>query len=279
MLPRQRTSKSLRVRSRSTHRSRSQSEPFRHSTVGGHQSPFSECPHHSCALSVKEHSPPRPNRPVEAKVAGNRRQDGVPTPRRYGKSFAVPCPALMEEVSPWLDVFTPNEIARAAAVDVRDVRALLANGRWPTIDGSFVAAAHAVEVVRALRSGIGRSRGRTGLVPARAGAASGSWCAAGWICAGPCGDSRRLCAPYRGRTSRPEVAAVRHLQSGVPGDARTGRRGRGRRSEAARAAAACRASGREPDAKPGRHPARRPRPQDRAAARASAGSHARGRSR
>ena len=59
----------------------------------------------------------------------------------------------MEEVSPWLDVFTPNEIARAAAVDVRDVRALLANGRWPTIGGSFVAAAHAVEVVRALRSG------------------------------------------------------------------------------------------------------------------------------
>jgi periplasmic protein TonB len=59
----------------------------------------------------------------------------------------------MEEVSPWLDVFTADEIARAAAVDVRHVRALVANGRLPTIDGRFVAATPAVEVVRTLRSG------------------------------------------------------------------------------------------------------------------------------
>jgi protein TonB len=59
----------------------------------------------------------------------------------------------MAEVSPWLDVFTANEIARAAAVDVRDVRALLTQGRVPTIDGRFVTASHAVEVVRSFRAG------------------------------------------------------------------------------------------------------------------------------
>jgi TonB family protein len=61
----------------------------------------------------------------------------------------------MEEVSPWLDVFTAKEIARAADVDVRDVRAILARARVPAIDGEFVAASHAVEVVRSLRSGSG----------------------------------------------------------------------------------------------------------------------------
>jgi outer membrane biosynthesis protein TonB len=60
----------------------------------------------------------------------------------------------MEEVSPWLDVFTAHEIARAADADVRDVRALLTRGRVPTI-GGFVDASHAVEVVRSLRSGTG----------------------------------------------------------------------------------------------------------------------------
>jgi periplasmic protein TonB len=61
----------------------------------------------------------------------------------------------MAEVSPWLDVFTATEIARAADVDVRDVRALLTRGRVPTIEGEFVAAGHAVEVVRSIRSGTG----------------------------------------------------------------------------------------------------------------------------
>jgi periplasmic protein TonB len=56
-------------------------------------------------------------------------------------------------VSPCLDVFSASEIARAAAVDVRDVRALLSTGRVPTIDGRFVAADRAVEVVRTLRDG------------------------------------------------------------------------------------------------------------------------------
>jgi periplasmic protein TonB len=59
----------------------------------------------------------------------------------------------MEEVSPWLDVFDADDIARAAVADVRDVRTLLATGQVPTIDGRFVSAGHAVEVVRRLRSG------------------------------------------------------------------------------------------------------------------------------
>jgi periplasmic protein TonB len=59
----------------------------------------------------------------------------------------------MEEVSPWLDVFTASDIARAAAVDVRDVRAFLVSGRVPTVDGEHVAAGPAVEVVRSFRGG------------------------------------------------------------------------------------------------------------------------------
>ena len=57
----------------------------------------------------------------------------------------------MEQVSPTLDVFSASEIARAAGADVRDVRALLASGRVPTIDGRFVSYGHAVDVVRSLR--------------------------------------------------------------------------------------------------------------------------------
>jgi TonB family protein len=58
----------------------------------------------------------------------------------------------MAEVSVPFDVFDPDEIARAAGADAEDVRALLASGRVPTIDGRFVCAAEAVAVVRSLRN-------------------------------------------------------------------------------------------------------------------------------
>ncbi len=57
----------------------------------------------------------------------------------------------MAEVSVPPDVFNADEIARAAGADAGDVRALLASGRVPTIDGRFVAAPEAVAVVRSLR--------------------------------------------------------------------------------------------------------------------------------
>ena len=60
----------------------------------------------------------------------------------------------MESVSPSLEVFSASEIARAAGADVRDVRALIASGRVRSIDGRFVSATHAVDVVRSLRGGM-----------------------------------------------------------------------------------------------------------------------------
>lgn len=48
------------------------------------------------------------------------------------------------------DVFTAREIAHAAGVPVRDVRALLADGEIQTVDGRFVAMADAVGAVRRL---------------------------------------------------------------------------------------------------------------------------------
>ncbi|MEO7275659.1 MAG: energy transducer TonB [Vicinamibacterales bacterium] len=59
----------------------------------------------------------------------------------------------MSEVSHLLDVFSAAEIARAAGADVREVRALIASGRVPTVDGRFVAAGPAVDAVRGLRAG------------------------------------------------------------------------------------------------------------------------------
>ena len=49
------------------------------------------------------------------------------------------------------DVYSAREIARAAGVPLRLVRERLADGAIPSIDGVFVAEAHAVEAVRALR--------------------------------------------------------------------------------------------------------------------------------
>ncbi len=60
----------------------------------------------------------------------------------------------MEPVSPSLEVFSASEIARAAGADVRDVRALIASGRVRSIDGLFVSATHAIDVVRSLRGGM-----------------------------------------------------------------------------------------------------------------------------
>jgi periplasmic protein TonB len=59
----------------------------------------------------------------------------------------------MQEVSAWVDVFSASEIARAAGADVRDIRALLESGRVPMVDGRFVAARHAVDVVRSIKAG------------------------------------------------------------------------------------------------------------------------------
>ena len=50
------------------------------------------------------------------------------------------------------EVFSAQEIARAAGVSVRDVRQLLAAGRIRSVDGGFVAEAEAVRAVRLLRS-------------------------------------------------------------------------------------------------------------------------------
>lgn len=60
----------------------------------------------------------------------------------------------MSSASAQADVFTAVEIARAAAVDVRDVRAMLESGRVPTIDGRYVAGTVAADVVRSMRTGI-----------------------------------------------------------------------------------------------------------------------------
>ena len=59
----------------------------------------------------------------------------------------------MSSVSPSLDVFSAGEIARAAGVDVRDIRALLASGRVATVGGRFVPLVPAIEVVRSIRTG------------------------------------------------------------------------------------------------------------------------------
>jgi TonB family protein len=58
----------------------------------------------------------------------------------------------MAEVSAAFDVFDADEIARAAGADPEEVRALVASGRVPTVDGRFVRAAEAVAVVRSLRN-------------------------------------------------------------------------------------------------------------------------------
>jgi protein TonB len=60
----------------------------------------------------------------------------------------------MEPVSPSAEVFSASEIARAAGADVEDVRALIASGRVRSIDGRFVSATHAIDVVRSLRGGL-----------------------------------------------------------------------------------------------------------------------------
>src|SRR5688500_1411178 len=49
------------------------------------------------------------------------------------------------------EVFSAQEIARAAGVSVRDVRGLLDAGRIGTVDGGFVAETEAVRAVRLLR--------------------------------------------------------------------------------------------------------------------------------
>ena len=59
----------------------------------------------------------------------------------------------MADVSATLEVFSPAEIARAAGVDVRLVRRLVAEARIPTIDGLFVAHADAADAVGWLRTG------------------------------------------------------------------------------------------------------------------------------
>jgi hypothetical protein len=77
------------------HRSRSQSEPFTHSTVG-HESPSAECPHDPCALSVKEHTRRRQNPPVEEKVPETGGKTGL---TRHTVEFRS-SPQRLEEVSP-----------------------------------------------------------------------------------------------------------------------------------------------------------------------------------
>jgi protein TonB len=79
------------------------------------------------------------------------------------------------------DVFTAREIARAAGVSPREVRALILSAEVETIDGRFVAAADAVRALRQLRGGTpetGRGLFRppagTKRSPARALAASGA---------------------------------------------------------------------------------------------------------
>ena len=227
-----------------------------------------------CALSVKEHTRRRQNPPVEAESAGNRRQDGVPTARTYGRSFALRSPALMEEVSPWLDVFTADEIARAAAVDVRDVRALVANGRLPTIDGRFVAAAHAVEVVRTLRSGSALPAAVPELFqPALAQHREPGVPLAGSALAHAVilGAFALLigAAPVVPRSQRFDTTSLVFLATPGPGG---GGGGGGLKQPAPPPRAEL--QGASPMRSPVVTAARRPRPQDGAAARASTGSHA-----
>jgi protein TonB len=79
------------------------------------------------------------------------------------------------------DVFTAREIARAAGVSPREVRALILSAEVETIDGRFVAAADAVRALRQLRGcapdagrGLFRPPAGTKRSPARAFAASGA---------------------------------------------------------------------------------------------------------
>ena len=79
------------------------------------------------------------------------------------------------------DVFTAREIARAAGVSAREVRALILAAELATVDGRFVAAAEAVRAVRLLRGGpleagrgLFRPPARAKRSPARAFAASGA---------------------------------------------------------------------------------------------------------
>ena len=60
------------------------------------------------------------------------------------------------------DVFTPREIADAAAVSVREVRALVASGSIHTIDGTFVWQAEAVRAVRIMPGGTMSAAGVSG---------------------------------------------------------------------------------------------------------------------
>ena len=79
------------------------------------------------------------------------------------------------------DVFTAREIARAAGVSAREVRALILAAELGTVDGRFVTAAEAVHAVRLLRGGpleagrgLFRPPARAKRSPARAFAASGA---------------------------------------------------------------------------------------------------------
>jgi TonB family protein len=58
-------------------------------------------------------------------------------------------PAVPAEV----DVFSAGEIARAAGVDVRDVRAMFESGRLPVIGGRYLASREAADLVRSFRTG------------------------------------------------------------------------------------------------------------------------------
>ena len=235
-----------------------------------------ECPHHPCALSVMEHTRRRQNPPVGPRKC--RKQAATTGSQRRGHTAGVLPFAPQrswKKCPPGSTSSRPTRSRALRRLTFGDVRALVANGRLPTIDGRFVAAAHAVEVVRSLRSGSALPAAVPELFqPALAqhrepGVPLAGSALAHAVMLGS------LCASDRGRTSCPEVAAVRHHQSGLPGDARTGRRWRGRGSEAARAAPACRASGREPDAKPGRHASASVQgPKTAPPTRASTGSHA-----
>ena len=149
------------------------------------------------------------------------------------------------------DVFTAREIARAAGVSAREVRALILAAELATVDGRFVAAAEAVRAVRLLRGGPLGGRPRTvqaagaGETLSRAGL-----CGLGGAARGPARRTGRVDDDGCGERAGRDPARADAHAAGVSLDAGARRRGRRRRTPAARAAAASENEGPERSAQP-----------------------------
>src|SRR3954454_2467224 len=90
-------------------------------------------------------------RPDRATTPHQSAGSGLNSPLGRGKEFApASSPSMLRDTAP--EIFTADEVARAAGVSKRIVEAQLAAARIPRIDGTrYISAADALRLTRALR--------------------------------------------------------------------------------------------------------------------------------